>query len=663
MLSVWMILAAIAVLGLSGLPACLLSARTAAGQRLAAGLMLLGSVLGIGGIAAAFHQAAAPALSAAWFLPWGRFAVSIDAISILFLVPVFVVPAMGSVYGLQYWKQSEHPANGRQLVFFYGLLAGSMALVVVSRDAVLFLAAWELMALAAFFAATADDDNPDVCRAGWVYLIATHLGTLCLIAMFALWRHATGSFSLTSAPSIPAETAAAVFVLSFIGFGFKAGVMPLHLWLPGAHANAPSHVSAVMSGVMLKMGIYGIIRMTALLPVTTAWWGGAVLIAGAISGVAGIAFAIGQHDIKRILAYSSIENIGIILIGIGLALLGRALNQPAWILLGLAGGLLHVWNHSLFKSLLFFNAGAIIHASHTRTIDQMGGLAKRMPWSMALFAVGAVAICALPPLNGFAGEWLIYSGLLGTLGTEDTAGFPVAAIAVVPLAMIGALAVACFVKVFGTVFLGTPRNDAADHTQDPPVSMLLPMAVLALGCLVLGGFPMLAAKGLDNAARLWGFLPQQTQSVTALAPLDWITKMGLALVLVLGLIVLGLRKSIRTKVVRGIGTWDCGFTRPTARIQYTGSSFGQSLVSLFAFLLWPKSHKPTLRGLFPGAEPFKTLVPDAVLDRLMVPLFTVAGRYLPALRILQRGQTHFYVLYILIIVIILLICSMFGVKS
>ena len=310
------------------------------------------------------------------------------------------------------------------------------------------------MAMAAYFAATAEDDNPDVCRAGWVYLIATHVGTLCLIAMFALWRHATDSFALNPAQGISAEAAGTIFVLSLIGFGFKAGIMPLHVWLPGAHANAPSHVSAVMSGVMLKMGVYGIIRMTAMLPVTAVWWGGVVLIVGAITGVAGIAFAIGQNDIKRMLAYSSIENIGIIMIGLGLALLGRAFNQPEWILLGLGGALLHVWNHSLFKSLLFFNAGAIIHASHTRNIDQMGGLAKRMPRTMVLFVVGAVAICALPPLNGFASEWLIYSGLFSTLGFGSGQGFPVAAIAAVPLAMIGALAVACFVKILGTVFLG-----------------------------------------------------------------------------------------------------------------------------------------------------------------------------------------------------------------
>lgn len=338
MLSIWMILAAITVMSTSGLPACLLSSRSVTGQWLAMLCMCLSSILGLVAIGTAFSGASWPILCIPWLLPFGQFEISIDAISALFLVPVLIVPALGSIYGLRYWKQSEHPENGRRLVLFYGLLAGSMALVVIARDAVLFLIAWEIMAIAAYFAATAEDDNPDVCRAGWIYLVATHIGTLCLIAMFALWRYTTNSFILVPTQAISSELAGTIFVLSFIGFGFKAGIMPLHVWLPGAHANATSHVSAVMSGVMLKMGVYGIIRISSLLPVIMAWWGSVVLISGIITGIAGIAFAIGQNDIKRILAYSSIENIGIIFIGLGLALLGRSYDQPGWIILGLGGG-------------------------------------------------------------------------------------------------------------------------------------------------------------------------------------------------------------------------------------------------------------------------------------------------------------------------------------
>jgi hydrogenase-4 component B len=661
MLSVWMILAAIIILSVSGLPACLLSARPATGQRFATLLMSLGSILGLGGIAASLNATAPATLCVSWFLPWGQFMVSIDSISIIFLIPIFLIPALGSIYGLGYWKPSQHPNNARQLGLFYGLLAGSMALVVIARDGVLFLIAWEAMALSAYFAATAEDDNPDVRHAGWVYLVATHAGTLCLIAMFALWRHATQSFSLQPTQEISADLAGVIFALSFIGFGFKAGIMPMHVWLPGAHANAPSHVSAVMSGVMLKMGIYGIIRMTSLLPVTSTQWGFIMLSAGIITGVAGIAFAIGQQDIKRLLAYSSIENIGIIIIGIGLALLGRSQNRPDWVMLGLGGALLHVWNHSLFKSLLFFNAGAVIHAAGTRNIDQLGGLAKRMPRLMVLFVFGAVAICALPPLNGFVSEWLLYIGLFRTLGFGSQWGFLVTASATVSLAMIGALAVACFVRLLGTVFLGSARSKIADHAHDPSACMMIPMIVMALGCAGIGLFPLITTGLLENAARTWAALPDSTASIGAVAPLGWITVMGLVFVLFTGAIVFAMKALSRNRIVSKAGTWDCGYAQPTTRIQYTGSSFGQILIKLFTFILWPKTLWPAVGGVFPKAAYFKSIVPDTVLDRGVLPLFNIAGQYLPSLRVLQQGQTHLYVLYILIMVITLLIWGTLGV--
>ena len=662
MLSVWLILAAIAVLSFSGLPACLLSSQSTAGQRVTSLLMVIGSVLGLVGSAMSLGEATAPSLRMSWFLPWGQFAVTLDSLSVVFLVPVFVIPALGSIYGLGYWKQSEHPENGRRLGLFYGVLAGSMALVAIARDGIFFLIAWEIMAMAAYFAATAEEDNPEVCRAGWVYLIATHVGTLCLFAMFALWDYATDSFALNPVKGpISAELAGTIFVLALIGFGFKAGLMPLHVWLPGAHANAPSHVSAVMSGVMLKMGIYGILRITALLPVPAVWWGGVLLAVGAITGLAGITFAIGQQDIKRLLAYSSIENIGIIAMGLGLALLGRSLNRPDWVILGLGGALLHVWNHGLFKSLLFFSAGAIIHAAHTRDMDRLGGLAKRMPHVMALFVVGVVAICALPPLNGFAGEWLLYVGLFRTLGVGAEPGFPAAALAVVALAMIGALAVACFVKLLGAVFLGSPRSEITGHTEDPSANMLIPMVALAAGCVCIGIFPMMASRLLEHTASTWAMLPGPTVTIAATAPLEWITAMGLTLVMLVIMAALAVKALPRINVISKVGTWDCGYAKPSGRMQYTGTSLGQSLVTLFSFVLWPKMYWPSVRGAFPATARFASLVPDTILDRLVLPVFSFAGRHLPSLRVLQQGQTHLYVLYILIIVIILLVWGAIGV--
>ncbi len=653
-------LTAVALLGLSGLPSCLLSPRSVAGPRVAVVLMGVGSLLGLMGLARIVSGQVEPSLSLTWGLPQSRFAVAVDPISALFLLPVFVVPLLGSVYGLSYWKQSEHPANGRRLGLFYGLLAGAMALVVIARDGMLFLIAWEVMALAAYFAATAEDDKPEVRRAGWIYLIATHMGTLCLLAMFSYWRYVTGTFLLEPGQAIPVGAAGMIFVLALIGFGFKAGLMPLHVWLPGAHANAPSHVSAVMSGVMLKMGVYGIVRMTALLPSGAAWWGPSLLAVGAFTSVAGIAFAIGQRDLKRILAYSSIENIGIIAMGLGLALLGRSLGHGDWVVLGLGGALLHVWNHGLFKSLLFLNAGAIIHATETREIDRMGGLAKQMPLVMALFAVGAVAICALPPLNGFASEWMIYAGLFHTLGLGAEAGAPAAALAAVALAMTGALAVACFVKVLGTVFLGASRREGLGHAHEPPKTMLVPMAILACGCVGLGLFPLLVMPLLESSVRAWSVRPAPV-SLAALLPLRQLTVAGLALGSIATGLLLFLKRTLRTQTLREGQTWDCGYARPTARMQYTGSSLGNTLVDLTAFLLWPKNCRTSaLRGLFPRPSAFKSLVPDAVLDRLVSPAFKAAGQFLPRLRVLQQGQTYVYVLYILIIMIVLLVWGSVG---
>jgi hydrogenase-4 component B len=635
-----------------------------AGQRLAVALMVVGSGLGLWGTGLALGSPTPVAFDAAWFLPIGRFSIAVDTISVFFLAPVFLVPALGAIYGLGYWKQSEHPDTGGRLGLFFGLLAGAMALVVIAHDAVLFLLAWEIMALAAYFAATAEHDDPAVQRAGWIYLVATHAGTLCLFALFALLRHASGSFAfeplaaLSTSPSL----LTALFLLAVVGFGFKAGLMPVHVWLPEAHANAPSHVSAVMSGVMLKMGVYGIVRIVTLLPDPPIWWGGLLLGSGALTGVVGILFAIGQQDLKRALAYSSIENIGIITMGLGLALTGRSFGRMDWVALGLGGALLHVWNHSLFKSLLFLNAGAIIHATHTREIDRMGGLARKMPRTAFLFALGAVAICGLPPLNGFASEWLLYLGLFRTVGTTGTVpACPAVALCVAFLAMIGALAAACFLKLFGGLFLGESRSDATAQAHDPGTSLLFPMGTLAVGCVALGLVPWLASPLLDRAVAAWnGLNSSPIEPIRSLAPMGWISVMGGALILstlLLKIFLLVLRK---TRTVGTVGTWDCGYAQPTARMQYTGSSFGQTLVSLFSWVLFQKVQQPRIKGLFPHRTAFRSQLPDAILDRLILPFFRFAERHLSRLRHVEQCRIQISLLYFLAAILILLYWGKLG---
>ncbi|MHB1155341.1 MAG: proton-conducting transporter transmembrane domain-containing protein [Phycisphaerales bacterium] len=662
MSSVRLILTAIALLGFSGIPACLMPARSRAGQYLTVALMLIGGILGMAGVATALTQHTTPAMTLPWRIPWGGFAVAVDPISVIFLIPAFIVPTLGAIYGLGYWNQSDHPDNGRWLGAFYGLLAGAIPLVFIARDGVLFLIAWEIMALAAYFALVTEQDKPEVRQSGWVYFIATHCGTLCLFALFALWRYATGSFALDAVHPVMHDLAGPIFVLALIGFSFKAGLFPLHFWLPGAHANAPSHVSAIMSGILLKAGVYGIVRMACLLPLDSLWWGRSLLIVGSVTGLFGIIFALTQSDFKRLLAYSSIENVGIIIMGLGLAVLGRSAHRPDWVLLGIAGSLLHVWNHSLFKPLLFFNAGALLHATGTRQMDQLGGLAKRMPLTASLFALGAVAICGLPPLNGFVSEWLLYIGLFQTLGLGADTGGPLlpgagVGIAAVVLAMIGALAVACFVKFFGAVYLGSPRGPAADHAHDPPRSMSFAMIVLASLCLCVGLLPLPLTPLLQNAARTWAGAPDADLTLAAAAPLRWITVMGVLLIAFFAVITFLLKTVLTSKNQNKAGTWDCGYARPTPRIQYTGSSFTQMLADLARWLVWPRLLRPVIAGLFPLSSRFSSDTPDLVLDRGLSPAAALIVRFLPWTRRFHQGSVHTYLLYLLLMVVLLFLLS------
>ena len=647
MLSLWLILSGMALQGFSGVPALAFSRRSMAGQTTTFVLLAVGSLLSLVGVVLnALGIGGAEELTVPWFLPWGQFSVGLDALGNVFLALIFVVPALGACYGLGYWRQADHGDNGRRLGLAFGVLTAAMALVVLARDGVLFLLAWEGMALAAFFAITTEDDNDEVRKAGWVYLVATHVGTLCLLALFGFWARETGSFSLLTPGSLTREAADALFVLAMVGFGFKAGLMPLHFWLPGAHAHAPSHVSAVLSGVMLKVGVYGILRITSLLPVGE-WWGITVLILGIATGILGIAFALGQQDLKRLLAYSSIENIGIMVAGLGLALWGRYQARDDWVLLGLGGSLLHVWNHGLFKPLLFFNAGAVIHAAGTRSLDRMGGLGRSMPFTMALFMVGAVAICGLPPLNGFVGEWYLYLGFFHTL--QGTGALMAAAAGASGLALIGALALACFVKAGSGIFQGTSREGEIPG-HDPGGSLLVPMVILAALCVVLGVGAPLVVPALDAAVAAWD--PGANSSLAALASTPWISTAAFAVFLGVGGGALGVKFLPRAKA-KPVVTWDCGYARPTGRMQYTASSLTDGVVRLFGFILWSREGGKLRRGVFARKWSFRKGVPDVVLDRWLLPFAKLVGRMVPRIRVFQQGQTHVYVLYILMITLFL----------
>jgi len=421
----------------------------------------------------------------------------------------------------------------------------------------------------------------------------------------------------------------------------------------------PTHqliLSAILSGILLKVGIYGLLRTLTLLPAPPVSWGGLVLLLGTLSAVLGVLFALGQHDLKRLLAYHSIENIGIILMGLGLALIGQARGRVDWIVLGLAGCLLHVWNHALFKSLLFLAAGSVIHSARTRQIDLMGGLAKSMPKTALLFLIGAVAICGLPLMNGFVSEFLVYLGLFRTL--DGSSGAEGAALAVPALALVGALALACFVKAFGAVFLGVSRNPKPRHTHEAPAAMIAPMLILAGCCATIGLFPCVVVHPLDAVIQQWNPSLPQGSSIFSFAPLATLTSIMLSLGAVLMVVLLLCRSSLKSRSDRPLITWDCGYARPSARMQYTASSLATTLVELFRGVLRPRTNGTKLLTPFPSPAHFESHVDDVVLEGFLVPLWHRFRSRLGWLRLFQQGSVQTYILYILIILSLLLFLTM-----
>ena len=652
-LSAALVVAGILFTACSGLPGLLLTRRDGSGQKIATLSMMVGSAAGLFGAALTLLHATSEryVINVGFLLggaEWG-----IDPLSAFFLLPVFLISGCCALYAVGYFPEARHPSAAPRLSFFFGLLAASVVLVITARNALLFLVAWEVMALASFFALTTEDQRKEVREAGLLFLIAAHIGTLVLFAHFSLLKGVVSSFAFPGPGALDGATlpAVALFLTALIGFGFKAGIMPFHIWLPSAHAAAPSHVSALMSGVIIKTGIYGIIRVTSFFHSPPSWWGMTLLSLGMVSAVAGVLFAIGQHDLKRLLAYHSIENIGIITMGVGVALIGRSSGSLPLEILGMGGALLHVLNHAIFKGLLFLGAGSVIHAAGTREIDRMGGLAKRLPLTGLFFLTGAAAICGLPPLNGFVSEYLIYLGLfrgVGGIGTTVTSGVPLMALAVPALALVGGLAIACFVKAYGVVFLGAPRQGSIPESYEAGPCMVIPMGLLAVLCVLIGVFPQGAVRLLAPAVASWR--PVSTQGISIItipAPLGWITVMGLLLALigsVIALIALGKRSGGVAATV----TWDCGYLRPTSRMQYTASSFAGMLVDLFGGLLRPQRHAPKITGPFPMPERFSSHVPEAVLELIYLPVLKRGNELLMPLRKLQHGQIPLYILYIFV---------------
>jgi hydrogenase-4 component B len=577
----------------------------------------------------------------------------IDGLSAFFLATIYLVSLLAVVYSFHYLNDGQKALRSAASYLFFSLLIVSMALVVTAANLITFMLSWEIMSLSSFFLVIYDHESPENRKAGYLYFVFSHVGAMFILTAFGIFYANTGSFLLTSGSTIPDSAKLSILILAFVGFGSKAGVFPFHVWLPHAHPAAPSHISAVMSGVMIKTGIYGIVRLYAALGLHTPLFGEIVLAAGMLSGILGVVYALGQHDIKRLLAYHSVENIGIILIGIGIGMLGVSFGNPIMAVLGFSGGLLHVLNHSIFKSLLFMGAGVVIQKTGTRTIDMLGGLLKNMKITGITFLVGSLAISGLPPFNGFVSEFFIYLGGFRGVALDRTA-FVMSISAIVSLAIIGGLALACFTKVVGVVFQGEPRYPDATAGDEKGPTMLLPMMVLAGLCLIIGVFPRLfiylALKAIPISDLGYGRIPMEpfmqiTANITLAAVIFFVM---LAAIVALRLVL------YKDKTIGSTGTWGCGFTQPTAKMQYTGTSYAASILSFFRPAAPLQEDHPAISGRFPVKTHYHSHVDDIAerhMERVVVsPVLWLFDR----LRWIQHGDIHLYIGYILLAIVVLL---------
>jgi hydrogenase-4 component B len=586
---------------------------------------------------------------------YGTFGMEIDSLSAFFLLPVLIISLLGAVYGYEYMK----PYFGADKTwFFYSILIAGMMGVVMARNGVLFLLFWEIMSLSSFFLVSFENHKPEVRSASLIYLIAAHMGAAFLLMFFALMWVKTGSLDFNNFGALSPLFLDIFFLLAVIGFGTKAGFIFLHVWLPEAHPAAPSHVSAIMSGVMVKTGIYGILRVLMLLGVVHAWWGWFLIITGAASGLFSILFSLAQRDFKKLLAYSTVENIGIITMGIGLGILGMSHNEPFITVLGFGGSLIHIINHSFLKSLLFMGAGSVLHSTGTRDIEKLGGLIKYMPWTAANFFTGSVAIAGLPPLNGFIGEFLIYLGAFHALTTDGKSFTTFGVIIIISLALIGALTVLSFTRAFGITFLGNLREQKIRHIHESGNLMLYSMTLLSAACIFIGlGAPFIL-KFLIPVIKDISFVPLPLIEVQLVSLNKLLLNLSLVFLLFL-LIIAGLTlisKNLRNKrIVRQTQTWSCGYSNVTPRMQYTAYSFSKPVTDLFSTFIRAKRKVEPVQGLFPEEASLISVTPDVFHHYFFRTTFLFIEKLLSRFKWIQHGNLQLYVFYITITLIILLV--------
>lgn len=621
-------------------------------------------IIGEGALSFSFRSSNFPLLN---------FSFNVDLLSAFFVFVISLITLFCSIYGIGYVKHYYKKYNIGALGFFYNLFILGMYLVVTASNGLFFLIAWEIMAVASYFLVIYEREDKSNIKAGFLYLVMTHIGTAFIIFAFLLLYKFTGSFNFETIKLgsilIPLYVKDIIFILAIIGFGTKAGIIPLHIWLPSAHPAAPSHVSGLMSGVMIKTGIYMMIRLflDILVPIP-AWWGFTLLIIGSISSLLGVLYALTEHDIKRLLAYHSIENIGIILLGLGSALSFYSLGMPSLALLGLIAALFHTLNHATFKSLLFLSAGSVINETHTRNMEEYGGLIKYMPQTALFFLVGSMAISALPPFNGFFSEWLTFQSLFQGISTINIPARWIFIIAGSSLAFTGGLALACFVKAFGATFLARPRSSEVVRAKESSLSLRIGMGALATLSLLFGLFSGIVTGFIERIGRDLSIFHDTSSFVSAsdhgsitAGNFSFISAPIIFAMLVSVYIVVYLSSKYiihrNQKVIIG-STWDCG-TNLTPRMEITSTGFAHSIITIFKGLLKPslqhevEYHDAESRFL-PKSRTVLMGVKDIYQIYFYKPLGIVVATLSERTKSIQSGNINAYILYIFIALLVAL---------
>jgi len=594
-------------------------------------------------------------------LPDLPFHARIDALSCFFLLLLGAVATGVSLFASGYLRAGEGTSPGLQCLYYHVFLA-SMALVLVADDAYFFMVAWETMALASFFLVTSDHKHAEIRRAGYLYLLMAHIGAIAILLCFGALQAGTGDYTFDNMRELQpgSGVATAAFLLALVGFGVKAGLVPLHVWLPEAHPAAPSPVSALMSAVMLKTAVYGMLRVTLdLLGFPLWWWGAIALALGLVSALGGIVFAAVQTDMKRLLAYSSIENIGLIFAGFGLTLIFRAFGMGTLAALALTATLYHCLNHAFFKSLLFLCTGSVLHATRERRLGKLGGLIHRMPWVAWCALIGSVAIAGLPPLNGFVSEWLLLQAFLLTPGLPQSYLNMLVPVAAAVVALTAALSGYVMVKFYGVVFLGQPREAKLAEARDAGTWERIGLAWLAAVCIVLGLVPAtviglldpvtraLTGHGMASLAQGWLFLAPLQPERASYSPLLFFAVTALLVALTW----LAARAFYHGRARRA-AAWDCGFPQQNARMQDSAEGFGQPVRHVFEPFFRVEQHAPAPTDPRPA---YSETHEDRLWYWLYLPVARGVERLTGLVTFLQRGRISVYLTYSFATLLVLLL--------